>query len=51
MWLIDPTAEYIEVWRRENDAFVHDGVYGPADSFQSVVLRATVNCAHIFAEA
>jgi hypothetical protein len=51
MWLIDPTAEYIEVWRRENDVFVHDGVYGPADSFQSAVLRATVNCASIFGES
>jgi Uma2 family endonuclease len=50
LWLIDPTAEYVEVWRRENDVFVHDGVYGPADSFQSAVLRATVNCAHIFGE-
>jgi Uma2 family endonuclease len=51
LWLIDPTAEYVEVWRREDEQFVQNGVYGPADSFQSAVLRAAVNCAHIFGES
>jgi Uma2 family endonuclease len=38
-WLVDPEAEYIEVWRREEERFVQDGVFGPDESFLSAVLH------------
>ena len=37
-WMADPAERYIEVYRRENDRFVRQGVYGPEDSFVSSVL-------------
>jgi Uma2 family endonuclease len=37
-WLVDPEAEYVEVWRREEGGFQRQGVYGPGDAFKSTVL-------------
>jgi Uma2 family endonuclease len=37
-WLIDPEAEFIEVFRREGTAFVRFGVFGCEDSFTLDVL-------------
>lgn len=37
-WLVDPAAEYIEVWRRAGDRLERQGVYGPGESFVSAVL-------------
>ncbi len=41
-WLIDPEAEFAEVFRRESDAFVRYGVFGREDSFALSVLTAVV---------
>ena len=41
-WLADPEAEYVEVWRLEAGAFVHQGVFGPEDAFESVVLGGKI---------
>ena len=48
-WLIDPDAQYIEVWRLENNAFQRIGVFGAADQFESATLGQTVNLAVLFA--
>ena len=37
-WLVDPQAQYIEVWRLEEDKFVPKGVFGPDETFVAVVL-------------
>lgn len=37
-WLVDPLAQYIEVWRLENGNFVPKGVFGPGDTFVAAVL-------------
>ena len=34
-WLIDPAAEFVEVFRRENDAFVRFGAFGNAETFRA----------------
>jgi len=37
-WLIDPEAEFVEVFHRENNAFVRYGVFGREDAFALSVL-------------
>ena len=37
-WLIDPEGAFVEVFRRQNDAFVRFGVFGRDDSFALGVL-------------
>ena len=37
-WMIDPAAEYIEVWTLQEERFVQQGVYGPDENFESAVL-------------
>ena len=37
-WLVDPQAQYIEVWRLEDGKFVPKGVFGPGDAFVVPVL-------------
>ena len=37
-WLAEPDAQYLEVWRLEGEKFVYQGVYGPDDAFESIVL-------------
>ncbi len=32
-WLVDPQAQYIEVWRLENGKFTPKGVFGPGETF------------------
>lgn len=48
-WMVDPTERYIEVYRREHDRFVRQGVYGPEDTFTSTVLSGkTVDVKAVF---
>lgn len=48
-WMIDPDAEYIEVFRLEDGQFVRQGVYGPNATFLSQVLgNQAVDCSIIF---
>ncbi len=48
-WMVHPEEKYLEVWRHENGFFVHQGVYGPDDSFVSAVLGGkTVELAKVF---
>ncbi len=37
-WLVDPQAQYIEVWRLEDGKFVPKGVFGPGETFVVPVL-------------
>ena len=36
-WLVEPRAAYIEVWRREDDAFQFQDAFGPDATFTSIV--------------
>lgn len=40
-WMIDPEEQYIEVYRRENEHFVRQGIYAPEETFTSTVLNST----------
>ncbi|MEO8393518.1 MAG: Uma2 family endonuclease [Chloroflexota bacterium] len=49
-WLIDPEAEFIEVFRREQDMFVRYGVFGREDSFAlSVLTDVVIHVSALFA--
>jgi Uma2 family endonuclease len=48
-WMIDPTAEYIEVWQRK-EKLERLGVFAPDDNFLSNVLGETIECKAILAE-
>lgn len=48
-WLIDPDAQFVEVYSRDADAFARQGVYGIGDIFASPVLGIEVNVETIFA--
>ena len=48
-WLIDPEAQYVEVWRLENGQFRRVGVFGKNDEFESPVLGQLVKVAVLFA--
>ncbi len=37
-WMVDPDAEFLEVWYLKDNAFVQQGVFGPDVTFQSAVL-------------
>jgi Uma2 family endonuclease len=37
-WLVDPDAQYVEVWGRVGEGFERLGVFGPEESFESAVL-------------
>jgi len=37
--MIDPLAQYIEVWALQENKFVRMGVYGPGEGFDSPVLN------------
>jgi len=48
-WLAHPQERYVEVWRLENGIFVHQGVYGPDETFESGALGGkTVDLKMIF---
>lgn len=47
-WMVDPLEAYVEVWVWHEGRFGLQGVYGPADQFSSVVLRAEVVLARVF---
>lgn len=40
-WMIDPEEQYIEIYRRENDHFIRQGIYVPGETFTSIVLSNT----------
>ncbi len=49
-WLIDPEAQFVEVFRREQDAFARFGVFGREDSFAlSVLPDVTIQVSALFA--
>lgn len=37
-WMIDPHEQYIEVYQRDDDALILQGVYGPGAAFTSAML-------------
>lgn len=47
-WLADPEAEYLEVYILKDGTFERQGIYGPADSFTSVVLGQVVELKLLF---
>jgi len=48
-WIIEPTAQYIEVWVRADEKFTLHGVFGAGETFTSIVLgQKTVEVASIF---
>lgn len=50
-WMLDPQEQYIEVYRRDGDTLIHQGVYGPGQTFTSAVLAgATIAVDDLFAE-
>ncbi len=38
-WMIDPTAQYIEVWRHNGEGYDFFGVFKPGETFNSPVLN------------
>lgn len=49
--LVHPQEQYVEVWRLENGVFVHQGIFGPDETFKSEVLGGkTVDLQAIFTE-
>ncbi len=38
-WMIDPVERYVEVYRRDGEALVQQGVYGPGQTFAAAVLH------------
>jgi Uma2 family endonuclease len=48
-WMVDPEAQYVEVWRREENRFALVGVFGPGETFGSAVLGdKTVEVTRLF---
>jgi Uma2 family endonuclease len=47
-WTVDPEAEFVEVWCMRDKRFDLSGVFGPGDTFDSVVLGKTIDATHIF---
>ncbi len=48
-WLVDPEADYLEVYVLKENTFERQGLYGPEDSFESLVLGGqTVVLKNIF---
>jgi septum formation protein len=51
-WLIDPKAEYIEVWRLTEGKFIQHGIFGAGETFVSAVLGdKTVEVSALFGGA
>ena len=49
-WLLDPDGEFVEVFRRQQEAFVRLGVFGRGDSFALGVLPdVTISVSDLFA--
>jgi Uma2 family endonuclease len=36
-WMVDPAAQYVEVWQAEAGKFAQKGVYGPGEKFNTAV--------------
>jgi Uma2 family endonuclease len=47
-WIVDPLNATLEIWTQGDDGFIRQGVYDKDDSFESVVLKETINAAEIF---
>jgi Uma2 family endonuclease len=47
-WMVDPDAELIEVWSRQQDTFARLGVFGCNETFTSPVLNNAVDISAIF---
>jgi Uma2 family endonuclease len=49
-WIVDPTAQYIEVFNREETRFQLEGIFAPGETFPSKVLfERAVDVSVIFA--
>jgi Uma2 family endonuclease len=50
-WMLDPQEVYVEVYHRDGESLVQQGVYGPGQTFTSAVLAgATIAVDDLFAE-
>lgn len=47
-WMVDPAAQFIEVWQLVDQKFVQLGVFGPDEHFQSAVLGQVIELKTIF---
>ncbi|GIK66533.1 MAG: restriction endonuclease [Chloroflexota bacterium] len=47
-WMVDPAAQFIEVWQLVDQKFVQLGVFGPDEQFQSAVLGQVIELKTIF---
>lgn len=47
-WIVDPAYELVEVWTQGDSGFVRQGAYDTEDTFESSVLKETINVAEIF---
>ena len=48
-WIIDPAAQYVEVWQRSGEKFERHGVFGAGESFVSAALgQKAVEVSEIF---
>jgi Uma2 family endonuclease len=48
-WMLDPIAEYIEVWGLQGSSFAKIGIFGPGETFASPVLSGkTVEVSALF---
>lgn len=47
-WIIDPIAEFIEVWQNVDGAYQQHGIYKRDESFTSPVLNTQINTAALF---
>jgi Uma2 family endonuclease len=50
-WMIDPSAEYVEVWQREGEKFKLLGIFAPEEHFASKPLGEIIDCKGIFLTA
>jgi Uma2 family endonuclease len=50
-WLVNPLEQSIEVYVRQNEAFVRHGIYFVEDTFESPLLSKSIVVAEIFASA
>ncbi len=42
-WIVDPEAQFIEVWARQDDGFSRVGDFGAGEAFMSAALGVSVN--------
>jgi Uma2 family endonuclease len=48
-WIVEPTAQFVGVFKRINSDFIHQGDFEPGQTFSSAALGAVIDVAPIFA--